>query len=178
MITQYIPDLVQQVASKVDTVFSTRATNPFNVFFDKGHYQEIVQNLDEKDKSINKPLKYPLIWLVMDFPELPTKNLLAECALDLKFIIAVNTQYSYSVDERRDNSFLPYLIPIYNELLNQFSNSSAFFRPTYHNMQVRKWNRHYWGIKNGLGNGDANLFNDWVDAIEIQSLKLEVKKAC
>jgi len=37
----------------------------------------------------------------------------------------------------------------------------------------QKWDRLYWG-RNGLFGNQANVFNDFLDVIEIKSLKLKI----
>ena len=173
--TQYIPDLVGQVVAKVDTYFSTRTINPFAVSYDFGHYSEVNRNLTLKEGNPDKPLKYPLVWLVMDMEESVGKlGVYAEVNMNL--IIAVDTTPTLTMQERRDQKFLPVLYPIYARLLEEFKNSKAF--QTAAVIQHTKIDRPYWGIQDAQGNGVANLFNDYMDAVQIKNLKLTVKNIC
>jgi hypothetical protein len=94
----------------------------------------------------------------------------------LHFIIAVGTSDTYSMQDRRDISFLPVLYPIYAEFLNQFGCSAAFGMPSIIKIPHTKIDRPYWGIQSGLGNGSKNMFSDYIDAIELKNVKLSVKR--
>ena len=168
MITQYIPDLVRDVVAKVATTLQTQ------VYYDYGHYSEVVKNMDEKDKSYTNKAKYPLVWLVMDFEETMGGKSGDYAELNLQLIIATDTNAEYTMQERRDKSYLPVLYPIYAELLNQFSLSKVF--KTAYKISHTKIDRPYWGVQSGLGNGTGNLFNDFIDAIQIKNLKVNVKE--
>jgi hypothetical protein len=168
MITQYIPDLVGEVVAKTAMALQKE------VYYDWGHYSEVVKNLDEKDKSITNKAKYPLIWLVLDTDEQMGRPSGVYAELSLQFIIATDTSANYTMQERRDNSFLPVLYPIYSELLNQFSRSSDFGMPA--RIEHTKTDRPYWGVQGGIGNGSANLFNDFIDAIQLKNFKVNVKR--
>lgn len=168
LITQYIPDLVGEVVAKVATTMKQE------VYYDYGHYSEVVKNLDEKDKSITNKAKYPLIWLVMDFEEGMNGKTGDYAELSLQLIIATDTSADFTMQERRDKSYLPILYPIYAELLNQFSNHRSFNGA--YNTPHTKIDRPYWGVQSGLGNGTGNLFNDFIDAIQIKNFKVNVKR--
>jgi hypothetical protein len=138
----------------------------------------VIRNLQDKDNSISmKDQKFPLIWLVTDFAETmaPADNNLY-ASVSLKVFIAVLTQPEYRMADRRDKSFLPRLYPIYAELLNQLSNSTAFAMPPVLKIQHTKIDRPYWGTLDANGNGTKNMVNDFCDAIEIQNLKLNVER--
>jgi hypothetical protein len=179
IVPQFIPDLFGAVVGAVDAVFSTRSADPFRVYYDFGHYAEVTKNLVEKDSSITKKnTKFPLIWLVTDFVEnmgSGNDNYYAQ-ASPLTIFIAVSTDVNYSGTQRRDKSFLPRLYPIYAELLNQLSDSSAFGMPQI--LPHLKIDRPYWGTQDAQGNGTANMFGTYCDAIEIKNVKLSVNKIC
>lgn len=168
MITQYIPDLIGDVVTKVSTAMQS------SIYYDFGHYSEVVKNLDERDKNITNKAKYPLVWLVMDFEEQMGSKSGAYAELSLQLIIATDTNADYDMKQRRDNSFLPVLYPIYSELLNQFSKSTVFGMPA--TIEHTKVDRPYWGVQGGLGNGAANLFNDFIDAIQLKNFKVNIKR--
>lgn len=170
ILTQYIPDLISEV------VDNTAAALGSPVYYDFGHYAVVENNLVEKDGAPTlKDKKYPLIWLVMDFEEqIGGSTNYADVALH--FIIAMGTSDTYSMQDRRDISFLPVLYPIYGELLNQFGRSAAFGMPSIIKIQHTKIDRPYWGIQSGSGNGLKNMFSDYIDAIELRNVKLSVKR--
>jgi hypothetical protein len=158
---QYIPDLMARVIEEMNE------TMEFEVFYDFGRVSDIVQNLTEKDGSVSlKGRKYPLIWLVMDFEE---RYMTSVCELNLKMFIVDITEATYNMEKRRDEVFLPILYPIYTGLLTALSQSTTFGRPSFDRIEHTKIDRPYWS-------GQDNVFNDHIDAIEINNLKLFVKR--
>jgi len=88
-------------------------------------------------------------------------------------IIATNTQPELSMEQRRDQKFLPILYPIYDEFMNQISKSKAFGQPA--NVKHVKVDRPYWKGEGGAG----NLFTDFIDAIQLKGFQeLQIKIQC
>lgn len=173
-----IPDLFKVVAAKVNDVLSTRATDPFPVYFDYGHYTEVTRNLTNKDGSISqKEKKYPLIWLVMDFVE-KAGDITAYCELpDLQILITTVTTPEITAAQRIEKTFKPRLIPVYSELMEQIEQSGYFSVSDSEAIPHERILRPYWGGQDGFGNGNTNLFNDFIDAIQIRKLKLVVNES-
>jgi len=171
-----IPKLFESIAEAVNVALSSRAVDPFPVYFDYGHYNEVVKNLTEKDGSITqKDNKYPLIWLVMDFVEKFGINETGYCSLpDLQILIVTDTKVNMTTRERIEQVFIPKLYPIYEELKYQIIYSGLFTNMTEDTIDHEKIDRPYWGGQDSNGNGTANLFNDHVDAVQLRRLKLEV----
>ena len=177
MKTQFIPDVIGSAVEKVDTAIF--AKHSFRVFFDFGHYQEVTKNLTVKGKSISqKGERYPLVWLVMDFEERHGLNPDTYADVNLHLIIAMPTNNNYTMEQRRDEVFVPKLYPIYQELLTQISKSKSFGMPKLEMIEHTKIDRPYWGGQDSMGNGTVNLFNDFIDAIEIKNLRLRIKQIC
>jgi hypothetical protein len=173
----YIPDELKVVVDAVNTAFSTRSNDPFNVYYDFGHYAEVVKNLTLKGQSPTKRTeRYPLVWLVTDYPEIKG-NFKIYATTSLQIIIAMPTDMNYTMQQRRDTVFFPRLYPIYEELLNQISRYSLFGKPSVAAIEHTKIDRPYWGGQDS-GNGVANLFNDFIDAVQIKNLKLTIKNKC
>jgi hypothetical protein len=173
-----IPDLFKAVAAKVNEALSTRATDPFTVYFDYGHYNEVTRNLTSKDGSVSqKGKKYPLIWLVMDFVE-KVGATTDYCELpDLQILIATVTTPAITAAQRIEKTFKPRLYPIYSELMDQIEQSGYFSVGDAEAIPHERILRPYWGGQDGFGNGTANLFNDFIDAIQIRKLKLNVNES-
>lgn len=178
MDTIVIPDLFKEIAARVNTVLSTRVNDPFKVFFDYGHYNEVTRNLTSKDGSVSqKDKKYPLIWLVMDFVEKAGETT-DYCELpDLQILIATVTNPAINTPERIEKSFKPRLYPVYVELMNQIEQSGYFSVSDPEAIPHERILRPYWGGQDGFGNGTQNLFNDFIDAIQIRKLKLNVNES-
>lgn len=174
----HVPDLFKSLAIKVDAALFARAVDPFHVYFDYGHYVEVTRHLTIKEGLPSQQDKmYPLIWLVMDFDEnfgsiddnycdLPT----------LQIFIAMPSKPDISTDERMQLNFFPRLYPIYRELMNQIYLSGYFNVINPRNISHKRTLRPYWGGQDGNGNGTANLFNNFIDAIQIRNLTLQVNE--
>lgn len=173
---QWLPELFAEVVTKVSAVTNAGA-DPFPVFFDYGHYNEVVKNLNIKKGSISsKANRYPLIWLIMDFEERKGKTLGVYAELNANLLIAVPTNTNYTMGQRKEKVFLPRLYPIYEQLLRQISKSPAFRMPPIDRIEHTKIDRPYWGGQDRMGMGDANLFEDFIDAVQIKNMKLFVRK--
>jgi hypothetical protein len=170
VITQYIPDRIGEVVSKVDEVLSTQYD--FNVNYDWGHDLPVINNLSRKDKDISRPKKYPLVWFVMNFKESMGNIGVYARLTGIRIYIMTSTKVNYTMKERRDNTFLPILYPIYAELIKQFSLSETFKPNSEMAIEHTKIDMPYWS-EDGQ---KTNFYNDFIDAIQIADLKLDVKR--
>jgi hypothetical protein len=164
-----IPGLFRQVATAVSDAL------PFPVYFDYGAYDVVNKNLQSLDQSITmKDRKYPLIWLVTPIREVITPGADYACDLqDIDILICVKSDATSSNDERNAASFATYLRPIYHELLRQIDSSYLFTCTSMKGIshEVREWPYHS-GVESA--SGKVNLFNDFIDCIQIRRLRLQV----
>lgn len=171
MTTQFIPDvfsgLMPTIIDKVG----------FDVFFEFGHYREIVRNQTMKSGNPNKPQRYPLLWLVMDFEEHHGKYSAVYAEGDFQIIIAMDTTADRTMQQRRDEVFLPILYPIYEALVQVILDTPKIVTIGT-DLKHTKTDRPYWGGQDGYGNGEVNLFNDHIDAIQIKLPQLKIKDSC
>lgn len=169
-----ISSIFAQVAANVDSVLSSRATDPFSVYFDYGRYKEITRRLTEKQGGVTtRSQRFPLIWLVIPFDETYGKTD-EVCELsNLQIIISCQTEVDSTTPDRMVDNFIPRLFPIYDELIRQL-NISGFF--TYDGMQIphKKVNQPYWGGEDGQQT--ANFFNEPIDAIQLKNMQLTVNE--
>lgn len=180
MITQYIPDIFESVVQRVSATFEARPVNPFKVHFDYGHYREVLRILTWKDASISqKDQKYPLIWLVMDFDESMGENPAYYAkAKGLHFLILNYADPNWTMKERRDKNYLPILYPIMAEFIKAISWTVELGMIPELKISFTKTDRPYWGLDEG-GNYSANIFNDFLDAVQIRNLKINIQnKIC
>lgn len=166
ILSPILEGLIQKVSTKLGTT----------VYFDKGHYLEIVKSLTQKEGAIPKVNKYPLFWLVLDMKETMFPRLGVYADVDVHFIIAKDTLINYSTQERIDNIFIPVLYPIYVAVMNEIQNCPSFFNSAIETLKHEKFDRYYWGGQDSLGNGEANLFNDFIDAIQVKALTISIRK--
>lgn len=170
----FIPDIFKEVASRVSAA-TQLLDDPFRVYFEYGHYRDVVKRLDQKEGAIleDTRTKYPLIYMVTDFEEKRTDNTSYYCELpSLQFIVAMGTDNNYTMDERRDKTYLPRLYPVYAEFLKQLSKTKALGYPNEGTLTHTKIDRSYWAGDEGQ---NANMFNDYIDAIQIKGMNLRVK---
>jgi hypothetical protein len=144
-----------------------------------GHPLEIITTLKQKDKGQSARFeKYPLIALFQDFPEDSiATNIGIKSEVTLHFIIAKGTKRDYKADERYTHNFKPFLYPIYEEFLKQIVADKNFQVYTIDKIPRQKWDRLYWG-RAGLYGNEGNVFNDYLDCIEIKNLKLKILEVC
>jgi len=136
--------------------------------FDHGHPLEIVNNVQQYSQS--DTLKYesfPRICLFHDFEE----KITFEKLVTLDIIIVTDTDPAYTAPQRYTNSFDPILTPLYNLFMAELAASDYIGTTDNNYFKHTKIDRLYWG-KNGLYGNTGNIFNDFIDAIEINKLEL------
>lgn len=171
MTTQFIPDVfLSLMPSIIDKV-------GFDVFFEFGHYKEIVKNQTIKSGNPDKPHRYPLLWLVMDFEEQHGKYNGIYAESDFQIIIAMDTTVNRTMKERRDEVFLPILYPIYDALIETILDTPKIVTLG-NDLKHSKTDRPYWGGQDNYGNGESNLFNDHIDAVQLKIPQLKIKDTC
>lgn len=164
IIPQYLPDLFTPVVNAMAMELGT------TIYYRWGHKEETAGALAGLDKGVTtKTQKYPLVWLVMDFEETKGDNVQVYAKTGFSFVFCVNSKPDYTEQERRDKSFLPLLLPMYASFMNNIGKNSSFRRPDPSLIKHSMILRPYWGT-----NQQKNMFNDWLDAIEIRNLKLDV----
>jgi len=143
-------------------------------FYDYGHPSNIVNRLLSKLRDASTYSKrFPAIFLFQDFAEERQKDLsylIPSCTV----IIAASTKPHYSEAERYTKNFVPTLYPLYDLLIEAIKTSNVL---EWYPEEVRKIDRVYWG-KSGLYGNDGNIFNDYIDAIEIEFRNLINLKTC
>lgn len=178
----FIVDEIGDVVTKVSAALLTQ----LQILDDKieavnylyGHPLEIIETLKQRDEADNfRFKKYPLIALFQDFPE--RKGYIGiDSETTLHLIIARATEPTYKADERYTFNFKPFLYLIYLEFLKQLNFSKAFTHYGAEQIEHTKYDRLYWG-REGLYKNEGNIFNDWLDCIEIRDLRLKVNlKIC
>lgn len=170
-----IPSLFKDITAKVSARLQARPVKPFAVYFDHGVYDTVNKNLITKDGSISlKNAKYPLVWLVTPLRQVKPRNADYYCELsDVQILILMGTNDSDSEDARIEKYFEPYLRPIYEELLNEIDRS-CFFQVLSADAIPHEMKE--WTYQSGT-EGKYNLFNDFIDAIQIRQMRLLVNES-
>jgi len=170
-----VVDLVREVVNRMIPALTKRH---LAVYYQHGHPSEIVETLLELTQNPElAKFKYPLLALFQDFAEEKGQpNSVAKLKLNL--IIAVGSIPNIKAADRYEQTFRPYLIPIYNEFILQIAKSGFFREDNPERIQHTKIDRVFWG-RQGLYGNAGNVFADHIDAIEINNMILNVKpKIC
>lgn len=103
----------------------------------------------------------PFILLLLDVKEEIDRNY---CTASLNFVIGCITKQIYSTDEREEQTFTKILRPLYTQLIEKLQQNDN---------QFTKYDRYLWG-KQGLYGVTGNIFDDYIDAIELNDIKYKV----
>jgi len=137
------------------------------VHYEHGHPIEVINKMGAKDKLPTERFnKYPLIALFEDFPE-------KDGVVSLHLIIARATKPTYDAPKRYELNFNPVLTPVFDSLMKQISYSTFFKEYSERTIERQKINRVSWG-KEGLFGSQGNIFNDYIDCIEVRDLSLRL----
>ena len=140
-------------------------------YFVDDHFRAVANRLATKDVSVGpeKFKKYPLIVLGQDFKMAKLDGPMARAPLN--FVIIHDTLNEYSPVERREFNFTPILDPLYAEFMKALN---TFLGVDVLSKEWGVWRRYNWGSDFV----DAHIFNDYLDAIEINDLEIETNITC
>jgi hypothetical protein len=143
--------------------------------FDHGHPMEIVNTIQQYTQHDTLKFEvFPRICLFHDFEE----KITFEKVVSLNLVIVTDTAPEYSAPQRYTYSFDPILTPLYDLFIRQLAYSPNIQTTEGNNyFKHSKWDRLYWG-KDGLYGNTANIFNDFIDAIEINNLEFKIIETC
>lgn len=160
---------VRQLTQPTATVSGIETIN-----YQFGHLKEIIETLQQYEKAPSyKGKKYPLVWLILDYPEQygNSGGYAGECTLQI--IICYSTELAIKTGDRYAKYIKPILMPIYEELMKQIDASGYFVTYSADHIPHQMTEHPYWG-RGGLGDSAGNVFADAVDAIEISEMKLKI----
>jgi hypothetical protein len=176
----YVVDVLEDVVNAVNAVFVASFAAQLQddisaVYYQHGHPLEIIDNLTRMTQNRTASAKkYPLIALFQDFDE-TTKRIDLYTEVQLHIIIATQTNPNYLAQERYTNTFKPILYPVLEEFLYQIELHPGI--EPFNNYEYTKTDRLYWG-RNGLYGNEKNVFNDYIDAIELTNFHLKIINTC
>lgn len=178
-IVKIMGEIVAQVSAELLPQLQAVDPKITAVHYEHGHPLEIIETLQHKTAANQfKYQKYPLVALFQDFPERITNTPGFEAEVRLNMVIARGSDMRFKADKRYEYNFEPVLYPIYRALMQAINDHPAFmsYGPTL--IEHTKYDRLYWG-REGLYGNTGNIFNDWLDCIEIRDLLLNVNvKLC
>lgn len=178
MVMTYNP-LSYLIENIVDQVRLNYAEEKVLPYFDFGVTLEVVNRLKLKTESdLFYDKKYPLVWHLIngnvsekvDYSKTNPRE-----AQDVTIIICTQTSNDYTSRDRYENTFIPTLRPIY-DLFMYYLRKSKELKSTDNYTHSYSENL-FWG-REGLYGHEGNIFDDRIDAIIIDNLKLRVIESC
>lgn len=176
----YVVDLIREVVTATNTavISELQAYNAFiqAINFIPGTDQEINEILTTMSQQSGSDGKqWPLFALLMSFPENKAQSagndkngVGMDGIVDLNILIARRGNNTDKTPARYTNNFKPVLYPIYLEFLNQLYLSPKFQTELPNNIPHVKIDFPYYNADK-----EANVFNSYVDAIQIK-IKLKI----
>jgi len=161
-----------ELALAQEVIPDMAVSNIEQINYQFGHLKELITTMKEWESAPDyRTKKYPLVALLMDFPERNGDNGGYYSEVTLQVLIAYVTEPTFKAEERYTKVFEPILLPIYYELLNQIEASAEFVSKGMRFIKHTKIDHPFYG-KGGLSDTAGNVFADTVDAIEVQNLVL------
>lgn len=176
-ISDAFKSVVEQVEADITADNSLNwGTLPKKVYFKQGTLKEINTVLTAYSTSQEfSAKKYPLICLIRDVKEsLELQQYGLATNFKCRLLIINFTLPAYRADDRELLNFKPILLPIFESLIRQIGKSKNFGMPTVKDMQITKYDCYFYGSSEN----NKNIFNDYVDAIDIESITLRLKNIC
>lgn len=155
------------------TNISTLTAAALIINYHYGHPLEITNMIRQKvqNENYNREV-FPMVCLFQDFKE--TFKEAHEWEAELNVVIVTDTRPEYEASQRYTYSFTPMLYPLYELFLQELA-ASKYIQNTH--FDHVKYDRLYWG-KSGIYGNVANIFNDFIDAIELENLRVKILKSC
>lgn len=167
--------IVSAVSAKLTPSLKLVDVNITGVHYQYGHPLEIIKTIKHFDEGVaSKFKKYPLVAFFLDSTiSRGELGFYGEQEINLAIIRACKDA-NQTAKQRDELNFIPVLTPIYLALMEEIALRGDLLKvQSAEQIPHRVTNRYYWG-KDGLFGNDANIFNDWVDAIEINNMRLKI----
>lgn len=167
VLTQRVSDSLLPYLQGIDPMIT-------GVHYQHGHPVEIAETLMQLEAwEQTRFSRLPAIFLFQDLREEKSDKIGIYSRVSLNVAIVTGTRPDAKAEERYVETFKPILYPIYRELLKAID-ESAWFLLAGGEVPHVKFDRMYWGSKYAFQNGEKNQMNDFLDAIEMRNLDLEL----
>lgn len=184
--TPSISSALREVVSEVSASIALRTdldwgTLPKKVYFMQGNVKEVANVLQSMANAREtKDKRYPLVVLFRDIREdITANNNGLSTSFKARIGIFTLTNPTYRADEREEKNFNTILIPIFETLVYKLCKSPNFGQPSVSDLQIKKWDCYFFGTEQGRQEAKGkNPFNDYIDAIDIDSISLNLKNNC
>lgn len=136
-----------------------------------GYVTELNETLNEYNENPTfKPLKFPLVWLAQPFTiQKGDFNFDGKAKVDM--FIFNKTDVNLKAADRMANNFKPVIYPIYDELIEQLSRSTAFLNQDDGAIKHETTDRYFW-------DGINPTITDIVDWMYIKGIELFIRNKC
>lgn len=167
-------NIVNKISLNLTNSLKLVDDNITGVHYQYGHPLEIIKTIGNFDNGVaSKFNKYPLVAFFLDSRvDRSNPEYYGEQTVNMAIIRACKNP-NQTAKERDEFNFIPVLDPIYRALIREIQNRGDIFQLERGHVPHSAINRYYWG-KEGMFGNDGNIFNDWVDAIEINNMKLRI----
>jgi hypothetical protein len=169
-----VSEVIKEVVAKVSARMNEGKTGAdvVPVMFYHDTPEMIEAQLLSKDRA--QAIKYPAVILFHDYPEDRggQGGYYAETSIP-RIAIVTSTSNTIFSDDRYARTFLPTLYPIYGWFMKYLVQHPGIVATDPNEIEHRKWDRLYWGTQEA-----GKELNDYLDAIELQNLKLTMKQFC
>lgn len=167
--------IVQAVSEKLTPKLQLVDDMITGVHYQFGHPLEIINTISEFTKGETTRFnKYPLIAFFLDSTVTRGEvGFFGEQEINMAIIRSCKDP-NQTASQRDEFNFMPVLTPIYLELLEQIALRGDLFSVQSPETIIHKYTPHYYWGKQGLFGNEGNIFNDWVDAIEINNMRLKI----
>lgn len=161
--------LIQDILSK-EAEWAKNDCNLDNMLFYYSTPTEFVEVLKEMAKK-DKFAPYPFVFVNSQTVsyDRTNKNLTTISVGEL--VIATITKPNYKSAERDFKTFKPILLPYMEAFFDRITNGQGLVLQSYGETRL-----HYFYGKEGVYGSEGNLFNDSVDAIQINDLEFRLTK--
>lgn len=140
-----------------------------------GHGTEIINDLNDMLKNATyAKQRFPVVCLFLDNKERIENDGFQSTVTLRRLVIATDTDRNYSSAQRKAANFDVILNPLYELFISRLYWSTGV-QSDY--PKHERWERYFWG-KEGLYGNTASIFNENIDAIEINNLELKILKTC
>ncbi len=166
-------DVIEEVVAKVNQeltpVLKAYDSNITGVHFMPGSVNEITSRLMKREQNGMEYDRYPLIALFNGYPETYFAD--GSVVTTLYMAVVRDTNPNLITKERYQVNFKPVLIPIVEKFVDTLIHHRSFIG--YYPEKITTKIIPYWDSTKPP-NAQANVFNDFLDAIEITNLTIKL----